>query len=297
MCRIVRILRVVRFVTQLRIMMIMIFGSMLQLFWLFCILVGLMYIFAIILTQGATSFLLPQGGTPPELHADFAGAQHYFGTLFKTSYTLFSSMSGGISWMEPANISLAFGSAYFIVFVFFIFFILFSVMNIVTGVFVDGAIQQANSDRSTRMQKQLEEQNDVAEELETLLGSLDTDGDGCLTEQEWISNVKDDKVILSLAMLQINTNQAHEVWNLLDVNCDGVVDISEFVEGMIRIKGPARSIETHQLLLNLDHVRHDIERLNKYMHKLGEHGTLVHALSKFGEMNGLPKGFSLLPGK
>merc|ERR1719382_1534194 len=68
MARIMRILRTVRFLAQLRIMTHMIVSSMMSLFWIFVILAALIYVFAIILTQGATEYL--QQDAQPADHED-----------------------------------------------------------------------------------------------------------------------------------------------------------------------------------------------------------------------------------
>merc|ERR1711908_24696 len=55
--RIMRILRMLRFMAELRVMANMIINSMMSLFWLFTLLAAMIYMFAIVLTQGATDYL------------------------------------------------------------------------------------------------------------------------------------------------------------------------------------------------------------------------------------------------
>merc|ERR1719235_585890 len=109
MVKIIRIIRMVRFLTQIRIMVAMIVGSLMNLFWLAIILVCVMYVFAIILTQGATMWSKPDVGTPPLDHEDYEKVRVFYGSLYGTIYTLFAAMTSGVSWMECANVAQAFG--------------------------------------------------------------------------------------------------------------------------------------------------------------------------------------------
>merc|ERR1719203_1443463 len=153
----------------------MIVHSMVSLFWLLCLLVALLYTVAIILTQGCNDYLFPKDGTAGEL---FEPIDQAYGTLFKTMYTLFKSMTSGVSWGEMADLLLPVGHVYFIVFVIYIFFTLFSVLNIVTGVFVDSAIQIAQRDRGVLREKNKRSKDATTTHLLQLLQDLDEDNSG-----------------------------------------------------------------------------------------------------------------------
>jgi len=141
-----------------------------------------------------------------------------------------------------------------IVFSFFIFFTFFSVLNIVTGVFVDGAIQQANDDRSLRLMQQEKEHKEYVQALMDLLFDIDADGSGYITREEWDGEVSNWNVQANMLLLGVNGDDADRLFNLLDTGGDGVLSIPEFVEGMQRLKGPAQSIDVHVLISRVDHL-------------------------------------------
>merc|ERR1712070_917038 len=101
----------------------------------------------------------------------------------------------------------AFGPAYFCLFTFFVFFSVFSVMNIVTGVFVDGAIQHVNKDRALVLEKHLEHRNSVADNLKDLLHDLDIDESGYLSKDEWQFIFYDQQIQAALGSLEIEVEQ------------------------------------------------------------------------------------------
>merc|ERR1712113_1065585 len=175
MARIARALRMIRFLSRIRIMAVMIVGSMISLFWLFVLLAGVMYVFAIILTNGATDWRKPESGEPPEDHIHWELMEKYWGSVVKSVYTLFAAMTGGISWGEPAEVIAVCGLIYHLLYTYFIFFTFFSILNIVTGVFVDSAIQKADSDRAMILQKAYTERKSIQEQLTLFLNKMDED--------------------------------------------------------------------------------------------------------------------------
>ena len=133
---------------KLRIILHLIVNSMLSLFWVLIILAGVTYVFAILLTQGATEYL---NSPDDNLLADHADMRYRFGSLFSTMYTLFQCITGGMNWGDASRLVRHPGE---FVIIGYVCLMMFAVLNIVNGVFVDGAIDLANRDRETMLQKQ-----------------------------------------------------------------------------------------------------------------------------------------------
>merc|ERR1712113_12547 len=157
----------------------MIGGSMVSLFWLFVLLLGVIYIFSVCLTRGATEYL--NGLGPDRRPPQWEEVWEHFGTVPSSMYTLFGAMTGGIDWADPAASVELTGWGYFYLFGFFVFFTFFSVLNIVTGVFVDSAIQKANNDRAMILQKSVNARKNCAQALNELFKDIDTDNSGYIT--------------------------------------------------------------------------------------------------------------------
>merc|ERR1712217_808078 len=97
-------------------------------------------------------------------------------------YSLFKSMTGGRNWGECANLISGAGWAYSGAVVVYIFIMLFSVLNIITGVFVDGAVEMAKRDRQLMVEKQAKAREAYAVHLLHLLQDMDRSGDGVISE-------------------------------------------------------------------------------------------------------------------
>lgn len=157
-------------------------------------------------------------------------------------------MSGGVSWAEAANPMLSMSSFLGFLFLCFIFFSIFSVLNIVTGVFVDGAIQHNSEERDVLMDKQKKRKDEYLTELEELLLDIDDNEDGIITLDEFEQCLQDERFAMNFMMLDIDPGETKDLFNVLDANGDGLVEIQEFLAGCLRIKGEAKGKDVHQLI-------------------------------------------------
>eukprot|EP00927_Polykrikos_kofoidii_P006669 TRINITY_DN12699_c0_g1_i3.p1 TRINITY_DN12699_c0_g1~~TRINITY_DN12699_c0_g1_i3.p1 ORF type:complete len:636 (-),score=92.64 TRINITY_DN12699_c0_g1_i3:108-2015(-) len=242
--RVLRIFRFVRFLTKVRLMVTMICGSMMALFWLFVLILFVLYAFSIVLTLRASDWLKSVDATSG-MDETIHEVRRFFGSLPTTMYTLYKCMTGGLDWGEAADISLTISMADHIVFLGFMFFTFFSVLNIVTGVFVDGAIQHANGDRYLRSIQAEEQQAAYFEDLRDLLLVMDTDGDGVISLEEWTATVEMKAVQVLLETLDIKITDTMDLFAMLDINGDGEVCIYELLSGFSKIKGSAHSVDLH----------------------------------------------------
>jgi len=247
--RVMRILRTVRFVSELRVMVQMIISSMLSLSWILVILVALIYVFSIILTTGATDYL----SLHVEKNSDARPSQYdhvhdAFGSLFETMYTLYKAMAGGIDWAEVASLLREAGWVYEAILICYTFFTIFAVINIVTGVFVDGAIEFAKRDRTMQIQKRAREMAYHEGNLLALLQAIDHDGDNLVSAADFKIALQRAEVREFISAMQVEISDAHAFFDLLDADSSGEVDIVEFVTGMQRLRGEAKSVDIHMMV-------------------------------------------------
>merc|ERR1711998_210602 len=100
--------------------------------------------------------------------------QTSFGTLLASVYTLFATISGGTDWSDVAEPLGTLHWTNLALFVFFVAFIYFAVLNVVTGVFCQSAIESAAHDRDMVTEQQLRSRERYVTELISLFKELDT---------------------------------------------------------------------------------------------------------------------------
>eukprot|EP00927_Polykrikos_kofoidii_P017695 TRINITY_DN18080_c0_g1_i2.p1 TRINITY_DN18080_c0_g1~~TRINITY_DN18080_c0_g1_i2.p1 ORF type:complete len:570 (-),score=83.17 TRINITY_DN18080_c0_g1_i2:138-1847(-) len=255
-----RVIRMIKFLTKLQVMVKMILSSLSSLVWLFIFSAVFSYAFAIVLTQGASAWKLKSSSKDTEMYCLM---NDYFGTIPRSIYTLFLSLTGGVNWGEPASVLRQCGDMYFATYTMFMFIAFFSVLNIVTGVVVDGAIQEAEADRSIQDAKLQEKKECYIKDLNKLLQVLDVDGDGMVTEVEWCNFWNTNRASPILDSLDLKINDAMSVFTLLDVDGDGELSMCELIEGIDNLRGLVTRSDFHSMMKVLVDIQRELRPSEK----------------------------------
>jgi len=216
---------------------------------LFSILFALAYCFSLVLAQGAATYL---SSVDHLTVAERTKVTNVYGSVFLTMYSLFKSMTGGRNWGEIADLIQPAGYIYSALIALYIFINLFSVLNVVNGVFVDGAIELGKRDRNMMIRKQGQKREASSQHLVELLRDMDTEGHGFITRDEFMRGMHRYEVREFMRALSIDLKDADKMYSLLDRNNDGMVDIVEFVQGMEKMRGEAKSSDIHFLMMQCE---------------------------------------------
>merc|ERR1712130_352215 len=127
------------------------------------------------------------------------------------------------------------------------------VLNIVTGVVVDSAIQKGNAERSVRFLKEMDCKKRFVQDVMELLVSMDADCDGEISESEWIGCINDQRIQQQISMLGIKALDMEMLFDVLDDDDDGKLNVWDLVEGLNRLGGNATSLDLHHALKLLKH--------------------------------------------
>lgn len=243
--RVVRIVRVLRFLAELRMMVGLVFHSIRSLFWLLVLLIMLLYVYSIILTQAVRDYMtidIPDPALVPIL-------DHYFGGIGNTLYTLFGAITGGLLWMDiVAPMDVACGRLFSTLLVTYIFLGVFCILNVVTGIYVDESIQRSAQERDLRLEKEQEGRELYESMLLDLLAEIDYDGTGEISREMLEEAFENDRVKYYFQVLDIDVSDSNYLFDMLDKDRSGAVDIEEFITGCIQLKGAAKSIDVHTLM-------------------------------------------------
>ncbi|CAK8999551.1 Hypothetical protein (Fragment) [Durusdinium trenchii] len=119
---------------------------------------------------------------------------------------------------------------------------------VITGVFVDTAIQTSNSQRDIQIEREMELKDSFLKSLKDFFEALDTDGSGSIHLEEIKIMLQDPTLAAYFAVLGFDEVNANQIFHLLDDDESGEVSIEEFLEGCSKLKGAARSIDVHALM-------------------------------------------------
>lgn len=123
--------------------------------------------------------------------------------------TLFRAISGGLEWSEAAasitDVNFTFG----VVWTIYIGFTLFGILNVLTGIFCDAAMQAASADRSNIIQSQLQERADLVQTVRQVFQESDADGSGRVTRDEFLNIMKNEELVAQLHALGVDIDEAN----------------------------------------------------------------------------------------
>jgi len=261
--RIIRVLRVTNFALDLRLLVSCLTHSLRPFFWTLVLIFLLVYIVGIYFTQ-VVLVERAHGSLPPDVDGIITAK---FGNVPQSALSLFQGLTGGIDWNDLAEPIIQYISPWLgLVLILYIAFASLAVLNVITGIFVESAISKA--DKIREKYKVLTARN--------LFKELDKSCAGRLSFDDVHNHLSTPKVENYLTNLDIDREDAEFLFDMLDVDSSGFIDVDEFLNGCIRLQGPAKALdlllvtrETRSALdRNLDCMTSNHERLGQVLQKL-----------------------------
>eukprot|EP00931_Biecheleriopsis_adriatica_P076131 TRINITY_DN49880_c0_g1_i1.p1 TRINITY_DN49880_c0_g1~~TRINITY_DN49880_c0_g1_i1.p1 ORF type:complete len:708 (+),score=169.26 TRINITY_DN49880_c0_g1_i1:58-2181(+) len=273
MLRILRLLRVVRkarfirmsrFFRELRIMVSSLTGAMRTLVWSVVLMASVLLVFGVFFTDGAVAFLLRRHASlQEELSPDEAEVMRFFNSLSGTTLSLYMAMSGGVDWAEIWEALQPLPTEYKVAFLVYLTFAILALLNVVTAVFVETAMQQSQNDRELLVQQDMEQKVEFVDTMQRVFEELDTDGSGTLSLDEFEKKLDDENILNFMSTLELDVDQVRTLLTLLDRDGNGSVDIEEFIEGCLRLKGGAKSLDMAILQYQVEFILSSLSGLRK----------------------------------
>lgn len=259
--RITRIVRIVRFVQALRTLVHSILCTLRSVFWAMMLLLMIMYCFGVLITQAVVDYaLIEDVDIAPEL-------VQWWGSLMLSMYSLFKVISGGISWHDVVLPLETIGPTSAALFVVYVAFTHFAVLNVVTGVFCQSAIESAQRDQDFASSQLISRKKEVVAELRKLFGKVDEDCSGSITSDEFEVLLQDEGVQSYFAALELDASDASMLFTLLDTDRTEDLCVDEFVLGCLRMRGGAKGVDIARLLYENKRLMKGIDRFAEHVEK------------------------------
>ena len=267
MIRTVQVVRRLRLFSKLRLMLLAIFESVVSLIWALVLLVAFMFLFAVVFLQAAKDHMesAPHDDMAAEVLATF------FHSLPMALLTLCMSISGGVNWWEIQAAFLDFSPFCSAMFIVYLALMILAMLNIVTGIFVNDAIEVAQSDRELRAMAALQRHANSIGHLRETFNLMDVDDSGKITLEEFKASLQNLEVRLTLESLGVDMPNAVCLFTMLDVNGDFELEIDEFVMGCSALAVSAKSID-------MEHLKSQSRKLLRHMKVLQKQVDCLAAL-------------------
>ncbi|CAE7040778.1 Cacna1h [Symbiodinium natans] len=225
--RILRILRMMHISSELQAIMTAIVKGMRAFIWTLAFMFLVLYAVGVFLTQCVTDYkvaLENDGSASHEL-------QDYFGTLPGTMLSLFQAITDGQEWREMLKPLISEISPWMAVpFCMYISFMAFALLNILTGIFVDSALENA----------QEEKRRYLLQEVGLLFREAEKEQ---ITWPDFQAQLRNPHMQQLFAALDVDEEDASELFHMLDASHDGFIQSDDFLNGCLRLDGPAKAID------------------------------------------------------
>ncbi|CAE8656285.1 unnamed protein product [Polarella glacialis] len=232
--RLARMVRLVRLVPELRSMVYLISASLSAFVWAAVLMLLIMYCLAVYFTIVASEADVSDS----EEHF----AQLYWGSIGGSVLSLFMAVAGGADWHQFLLV-FGQGSSLYIINSFllsiYVGFAILVMLNLVTGVLVEGAQNIIRSQKET----------ELAQMSAEIFVKADTNNDSEMSKDEF------DKLMCTPSMdtychaIGMTLDEAANLFEFLDRDDSGSISIAEFVQGCLRLRGPAKALDLAELRL------------------------------------------------
>lgn len=227
--RLVRIFKVLALVRDLRVIVYSIMRSCSIFIWSVIALLLMTFMFSCFFTELVHGFR--SGDEQPLNDVEL---NDYFGSMPKTMLTLYQAISGGIDWRDLTNILEEMPFSGQVPLVGYVSFALLAMMNVITGVFLESAIDKARDEREIYL----------ARHASDIFQKADTDKTGLISWEEFETAVRRNPSVQHFfKAIDIDHTEAESLFKLLDDSGDGQISAEEFLQGCMRVNGPAKSLD------------------------------------------------------
>uniref|UniRef100_A0A7S4QBX5 EF-hand domain-containing protein n=1 Tax=Alexandrium monilatum TaxID=311494 RepID=A0A7S4QBX5_9DINO len=250
--RVIRIVRILRLIRELRTLVSSISNSLKSLGWTVLLLLLMIYTVSLYITQMVTDHLIGSASAESP-HAE--ALRRYYGSLGASMLSLFESVTGGVDWdslVYPLIMEISPLMA--VLFVLFIAFAILAMMNVVTGVFVESVLLSAKADRDIYLM------NSAREIFKSVDGGINS---GILSWDDFQEKLATPQMQDFFKHIDVDVSEAKGLFRLLDTDGSGSISADEFLNGCIRLRGPAKALDAAVLIEEVKLVRRDVREWSR----------------------------------
>ncbi|CAJ1335645.1 unnamed protein product, partial [Effrenium voratum] len=202
--------------------------------WSMALLTVFMSIATLVLGNLLQDFMLDTAA----VYEDRVWIWEHYGTAYRAMYTLFEITFAG-NWPTNARPVLEkAGHSFVIFFVVYITIIVFAVTKVIGAIFLKDTLDAAQADAEHLVVDRLRKKAEYVQKLEGVFMAIDEAGDGMISEEKLTTILTNPKVEAYFHTLDVDVTEGAALFKMLD-NGDGQLSLDEFIDGILRCRGPA----------------------------------------------------------
>jgi len=176
-------------------------------------------------------------------------------------------VTGGDDWSGYADLLFEIDIFAGVLFCFYVAFTTFAVLNVVSGVFIGNAFKLIEDDTDHTIMEQTESRRKVIEDMKKVFRKADFDRSGKIGRAEFEEHINDPLVQAYFRQLGLEVDDVSVgMFDLLDFDNDNQLNMEEFVEGCLHVRGTASSLDVERchfslrkILTEFNNLKNDIQ--------------------------------------
>eukprot|EP00746_Dinoflagellata_sp_MGD_P142699 gnl/MRDRNA2_/MRDRNA2_75631_c0_seq1.p1 gnl/MRDRNA2_/MRDRNA2_75631_c0~~gnl/MRDRNA2_/MRDRNA2_75631_c0_seq1.p1 ORF type:complete len:768 (+),score=161.93 gnl/MRDRNA2_/MRDRNA2_75631_c0_seq1:86-2389(+) len=248
--RLFRLARAIRLLVQFKVLWMLVsglLGSVGTIMYTFCLVSLITYVWACVGIELITKHQLAKG---PDDDPFVAAVNTHFSSVPQTMLT-FNRLLFVDSACDIYTPIVKGDKRLLLYFMLYTAVVSVALLNLVTAVIVEGALEQAEQDKEMQLAHEEQKKKLVLQELKELFETLDVDQSGCLSYEE-MSNAPQECQDKMVTLFKDATNYddvLEMAMDMLDMDRDGEVSYTEFTEGISKMifgKAPQELLSIHK---------------------------------------------------
>ncbi|CAE7796705.1 Scn11a, partial [Symbiodinium sp. CCMP2456] len=142
--------------------------------------------------------------------------------------------------------------------------------GLISAIFLKDTLDAAQNDAENLVLQRLRKKAEYLQKLEDVFAAIDDSGDGMITEEKLAKVFSNPTAVAYFQTLDIDVSESAALFHILD-NGDGEVTHEEFIDGIMRCKGPARAMDQVAMLADLRQLDTKMSKVMRAMQGSGLH--------------------------
>lgn len=274
LCKLARIFRLFRFCQELWLLVASIATALKTVVWMWILLGLVIYTFSILFTNELG-----------HVYTNDPDIQHWFGGIIRSCFTLFSlvTLEG---WIDVSYGVWEYSPLMVVVIILFITLTTYAIINCVTAVIVQNVVDRAiccQEDDLKDKEKMLEHDTlelvklfahatvdsdasstSIGDDAENFGAASSTGSNSIITKEDFMKAASRKETKRIIRLMDIDIGDLSTLFDQIDLNQAGYLNLNEFVQGILQMRGPARARRLFEF--HLDFTRHQ----NTVEHNMGD---------------------------
>jgi len=261
--RVMRALRVMKLFWSLHIIGSAIFHSMSSLFWSVVVMFMIVLMGGLFMSHNLAEYVMDE----EKPLSTRSWVYEYYGGSARATLTMFEiTMSG--CWPNYSRRLIEEVSVWYVLFfIFYIAGVIFGVTRIITAVVLRDTLQAAETESDRMIIEMKHHRRALMHQLQEFFFEADQSSDGMVDRYEFEQMLQNPNVRLWLKSMGLAVDEYVALFHVID-NGSGAISFQEFLDGVNRLKGNARSVDIFSISLELGRIRQSISELEKGLHKV-----------------------------